>query len=108
MSANPPNYNPLLTPHPLLPEYHQSEHQRRTNLNELFDQMAPDCDWISQVLSFGSGNWYRTRALREADVGPGRTVLDVACGPGTLSTCAQKLVGETGTVIGLDPQPGHA
>ncbi|TFG59985.1 MAG: methyltransferase domain-containing protein, partial [Nitrospirales bacterium] len=60
----------------------------------------------SQVLSFGSGNWQRTRALRQAGVGPGGTVLDVACGPGTLSICAQKLVGKTGAVIGLDPSLG--
>lgn len=106
MNANPPNYNPPLTPHPLLSEYHQSEHQRRTNLNEQFDQVAPDYDWISQVLSFGSGNWYRKRALRQAGIGPGGRVLDVACGPGTLSICAQKLVGKTGNVIGLDPSLG--
>ncbi len=106
MSVFPPNHNSLLTPHPLLPKYHQSETQRRINLNEQFDQVAPDYDWISQVLSFGSGNWYRTRALRRTGVGHGGTVLDVACGPGTLSICAQKLVGKTGTVIGLDPSLG--
>lgn len=58
MNAFPPNHNPLFTPHPLLPEFHQSEAQRPTNLNEQFDQVAADYNWISQVLSFVSGNWH--------------------------------------------------
>ena len=36
----------------------------------------------------------------------GKTVLDVACGPGTVSVCAQHIVGETGRVVGLDPSFG--
>ncbi len=106
MDSSFPDKKPTLKPHPLLPEYHQSEDQRRAALNTYFDQVAPDYDWISQMLSFGSGNWYRARALRLAGLDKGQKVLDIACGPGTLSLCAKDLVGESGLVLGLDPSMG--
>ena len=106
MNSQPSLKSPSLNPHPILSEYHRSDAQRRHTLSGQFDQVAPDYDWISQMLSFGSGNWYREHALRLAGIKESNKVLDVACGPGTLSICAKKLVGETGLVIGLDPSIG--
>ena len=34
---------------------------------------------------------------------PGMRVLDVGCGPGNLTSCIAEIVGENGTVVGVDP-----
>lgn len=52
---------------------------------------------------------FRTWAPRLADLadlGPGRRVLDVACGTGVLAREARSRVGERGRVQGLDPVRG--
>jgi SAM-dependent methyltransferase len=41
-------------------------------------------------------------ALRRAGLRPGMRVLDVGCGPGDVSFLAARLVGPTGTVLGVD------
>jgi SAM-dependent methyltransferase len=44
-------------------------------------------------------------ALRQAGLRPGMRVLDVGCGPGDVSFVAARLVGPTGTVLGVDAAP---
>lgn len=41
-------------------------------------------------------------ALRAAGIEPGMRVLDVGCGPGDVSFAAARLVGPTGSVLGVD------
>src|SRR5258708_14382184 len=43
-----------------------------------------------------------TRLLKEAGIRPGMKVLDVGCGAGDVTMLAAKLVGESGTVLGID------
>jgi SAM-dependent methyltransferase len=45
---------------------------------------------------------YTEHALRLAGLRPGMRVLDVGCGPGDVSFLAARLVGPTGTVLGVD------
>ncbi len=42
------------------------------------------------------------RVFEEAGITPGMRVLDVGCGPGEVSLIAAELVGETGSVLGVD------
>jgi demethylmenaquinone methyltransferase/2-methoxy-6-polyprenyl-1,4-benzoquinol methylase len=100
------NSTSSVAPHPPLRDYYQTEEQRRRLLDTQFDHVAPDYNWITQASSFGSGKWYRREALKRSGLKEGNTILDIACGPGTVSVCAQHIVGETGTVIGLDPSLG--
>ena len=95
-----------IAPHPPLRDYYQTEEQRRQLLDTQFDHVAPDYNWITQASSFGSGKWYRREALKRSGLMEGSTILDIACGPGTVSMCAQHIVGDTGKVIGLDPSLG--
>lgn len=95
-----------LAPHPPLRDYYQTEEQREQLLAAQFDRVAPDYNWIAQASSFGSGKWYRRQALARTGLTKGKTVLDVACGPGTVAVFAQQIVGETGRVVGLDPSHG--
>lgn len=92
-----------LRPHPLLLRYYADEAGRRRRVGAWFDATAPRYDRITQWMSFGSGHWYRRRALRRAGLAAGASVLDVACGTGVLAEHARSLVGESGRVVALDP-----
>jgi ubiquinone/menaquinone biosynthesis C-methylase UbiE len=48
----------------------------------------------------------RMRALDLVDARPGMRILDLACGPGTLSRRLVRLVGPEGEVVGVDLAPG--
>lgn len=95
-----------VAPHPPLRRYYAEEKARQAFLNELFDRTAHHYRNIDKATGFGSGLWYRRKALREAGLKPGMQVLDVACGPALVTQCARELVGPFGRVIGLDPSIG--
>ncbi len=50
-------------------------------------------------------NDYTEHALWLAGLRPGMRVLDVGCGPGDVSCIAARLVGPTGSVLGVDAAP---
>ena len=54
---------------------------------------------IAQARFFGD---LTEEVLRRAGVGPGMRVLDVGCGTGDVSFLAARLVGPTGSVLGVD------
>jgi demethylmenaquinone methyltransferase/2-methoxy-6-polyprenyl-1,4-benzoquinol methylase len=95
-----------VAPHPPLRQYYDEIEARQGFLNELFNRTAYQYRNIDKATGFGSGLWYRRKALREAGLKPGMRVLDVACGPGLVTQCALDVVGPSGSVIGLDPSIG--
>ena len=95
-----------LTPHPPLTGYYATAENRRGFVRDIFNNTAPDYDRVERVLAFGSGPWYRRRALMRAGLKPGMRVLDVAMGTGLVAREAITLVGASGQVIGLDPSIG--
>ncbi len=95
-----------VAPHPLLCRYYAEAGERQAFVNELFNRTAYQYRNIDKATGFGSGLWYRRKALREAGLTAGMQVLDVACGPGLVSQCAREIVGPSGSVIGLDPSIG--
>ena len=95
-----------LAPHAPLPGYYAGSDDREEFVTELFNRTAPDYDLICQVMSFGSGRWYRHKALQQAGLREGMRVLDVACGTGSVAECASTIVGPSGSVIGLDASRG--
>ncbi len=97
-----------VAPHPVLSEYYEGgEQERRVKVDEMFDSSAEHYDWICDVMSFGSGRWYRKDALiRAAGVTSGMKLLDVGAGTGVVSHLAQELVGDDGLVVALDPSRG--
>jgi ubiquinone/menaquinone biosynthesis C-methylase UbiE len=50
---------------------------------------------------------FRQQALDLAQLQPGERGLDVGCGTGTLALMAQRLVGQTGYIAGIDPGPAQ-
>ena len=95
-----------LEPHPVLPAYYPDLAQRPAFVRGLFDRTARYYDHINRLLSFGSGHWYRRRALLRAGLRPGMTVLDVAIGTGLVARQALAITGDRQGVIGLDLSAG--
>ncbi|TKS58170.1 MAG: hypothetical protein EWM73_03614 [Nitrospira sp.] len=95
-----------VAPHPPLRRYYSEDEKRQAFLNELFNRTAYQYRNIDKATGFGSGLWYRRKALREAGLKAGMHVLDVACGPALVAQCAHDVVGPSGRVIGLDPSIG--
>ena len=96
----------MSAPHPPLPEYYDDESQRGGWVRQLFDRTAVDYDRIERFMALGSGSWYRRRALARAGLETGMRVLDIGVGTGLTARQADRLVGETGQVTGVDPSAG--
>ena len=95
-----------LRPHPKLDRYYASESERPGIVSDMFDEGAPYYEWICSMMSLGTGERYRWRALRNSGLGPGMRVLDVATGTGLVLRAAVEMSGGTGLAVGLDPSGG--
>jgi len=92
-----------LPPLPVLPSYFHDEASRRERVGEMFDSTAEHYDWITSVMSFGSGRWYRRDALLRHGLAPGMRHLDVGAGTGVVALTGQQIVGDSGFVVAVDP-----
>jgi len=90
----------------LLRQYWSDEGSRRRYVDHLFDDTAADYDFVERLLGLGTGPWYRRQALARAGLAPGMRVLDVATGTGLVAREALRIIGPTGTLVGLDPSAG--
>ncbi len=73
-----------------------------TDIQGLFDRIAPVYDSLNERLSFGLHRVWKRMAVRWSGAAPGQQVLDVCCGSGDLALLLAQQVGATGTVYGLD------
>ena len=90
-------------PNPMLSKYYASDDARHSFVTALFDASAAHYEQVGRVLSLGSEHRYRRLSLERAGLRPGMKLLDVATGTGLLARAARRILGETGAVIGLDP-----
>jgi ubiquinone/menaquinone biosynthesis C-methylase UbiE len=60
---------------------------------------------VGKFLILGKGERVWQEMLDQAGLKPGDRVLDVGCGPGSLTLLAKKRVGEAGQVAGIDASP---
>lgn len=95
-----------VAPHRPLTEFYREASERRRFLNELFDDSAPDYNWMSGALSFWTDRRYRAIALRRAGLKPGMKTLDVATGTGLVTLAALDLGLSKKDLIGVDPSRG--
>jgi demethylmenaquinone methyltransferase / 2-methoxy-6-polyprenyl-1,4-benzoquinol methylase len=106
MDEPPPLVTPSRAPHPALTEYYPSERERRAFVSTLFDGAAGHYDRVCGLMSFGSGQWYRHRALQRAGLQPGMKLLDVATGTGLVARAAARILSTPGSVTGIDASAG--
>src|SRR5450755_3223868 len=95
-----------LSPHRPLSEFYTAPAERQNFINELFDEAAPDYDWVSSMMSFGRDRIYRREALRRAGLTGGMRLLDVASGTGLMIKAALELGVDPAMIVGVDPSQG--
>jgi demethylmenaquinone methyltransferase/2-methoxy-6-polyprenyl-1,4-benzoquinol methylase len=80
-----------------------SPERKRRHVARLFATIADRYDLITRVLSYGQDRRWKARLIREARVGAGDVVLDLACGTGDLARLAVNA--GASRVFGLDLTP---
>jgi demethylmenaquinone methyltransferase / 2-methoxy-6-polyprenyl-1,4-benzoquinol methylase len=95
-----------VVPHRPLAEFYREPAERSQFVTELFDEAAPDYDWVSGLLSFGTDRMYRRQALQRAGLKPGMKLLDVASGTGLMIKAALDLGLNPADISGVDPSRG--
>lgn len=73
-----------------------------TQIQALFDRIAPTYDDLNQWLSLGLHQVWKGMAVRWAQPPVGGRVLDLCCGSGDLALQLGRRVGPRGLVIGVD------
>ncbi|MCC6484670.1 MAG: bifunctional demethylmenaquinone methyltransferase/2-methoxy-6-polyprenyl-1,4-benzoquinol methylase UbiE [Armatimonadetes bacterium] len=68
----------------------------------VFDRIAGRYDLLNSVTSLGMHHLWRARTVSLANLRPGDTALDIACGTGDFLPGLRRRVGAHGRVIGLD------
>jgi demethylmenaquinone methyltransferase / 2-methoxy-6-polyprenyl-1,4-benzoquinol methylase len=82
-----------------LPEGVEKQHA----VEAMFDRIAPRYDRLNRLISLGQDRRCRRHAVTALRLGPGATVLDVACGTGDL---CDVLTAEGHRVVGVDFSAG--
>ncbi|ATF13012.1 demethylmenaquinone methyltransferase [Brevibacillus sp. HB1.2] len=71
-------------------------------VHSVFESIANDYDKMNNVISFGSHIAWRNYTMKQMNIQPGHTALDVACGTADWTIALAKAVGKEGSVVGLD------
>ena len=79
-----------------------SPESKRRYVRRLFGTIADRYDFITGFLSYGQDRRWKRRLIREAALGHGQRVLDLACGTGDIALQASAA---GATVVGLDITP---
>lgn len=93
-------------PHPPLSAHYQSLDKKQEFLRDVFDRSAPYYEGIASWGFFGTGGWYRRRALLRAGVNPGMRVLDVATGTGPTARAIASLTKAPEEIFCVEPSLG--
>ncbi|MBW4466996.1 MAG: bifunctional demethylmenaquinone methyltransferase/2-methoxy-6-polyprenyl-1,4-benzoquinol methylase UbiE [Pegethrix bostrychoides GSE-TBD4-15B] len=80
----------------------QLEPPQSTEIQALFNRIAPAYDPLNDWLSLGQHRVWKQMAVRWSDAQPGDCCLDLCCGSGDLARRLARQVGKTGSVYGLD------
>ncbi|BAC09925.1 bifunctional demethylmenaquinone methyltransferase/2-methoxy-6-polyprenyl-1,4-benzoquinol methylase UbiE [Thermosynechococcus vestitus] len=73
-----------------------------TNIQALFERIAPLYDRLNDQLSFGLHHVWKQMAVDWLELPQGATALDLCCGTGDLTRLLARRVGRQGRVVGLD------
>jgi len=80
--------------------YKDSENQKKQQVEQMFDNIAPKYDFLNHFLSFGIDKLWRRKAIRILSKYNHQTILDVASGTGDFAIEASKL--KPSKIIGFD------
>jgi demethylmenaquinone methyltransferase / 2-methoxy-6-polyprenyl-1,4-benzoquinol methylase len=80
--------------------YKDSDHQKKQQVEQMFDNIAPKYDFLNHFLSLGIDKLWRKKAIRILSGFPSESILDVATGTGDFAIAASKL--NPKKIIGFD------
>ncbi|HYI09803.1 MAG TPA: class I SAM-dependent methyltransferase [Thermoanaerobaculia bacterium] len=95
-----------IAPHPPLTRYYDDPSKREAFVRDIFDDTARWYDMAANMLSFGSGDFYRREAMKRAGARPGLRHLDLATGTGVVARAAAAVTGDPRSIVGMDPSIG--
>jgi demethylmenaquinone methyltransferase/2-methoxy-6-polyprenyl-1,4-benzoquinol methylase len=76
--------------------------ERARLVREMFDRIAGRYELLNTVMTAGLNRLWNRKAVRETGLRPGDSVVDLACGTGSLTRQLAKRVGPEGYVLGID------
>jgi demethylmenaquinone methyltransferase/2-methoxy-6-polyprenyl-1,4-benzoquinol methylase len=79
-----------------------SGEERSLLVREMFDRIAGRYDLLNTVMTAGLNRIWNGRVIDATGLNPGGTVLDLACGTGSLTRDLARRVGPDGCVLGID------
>ena len=79
-----------------------SGEERSLLVREMFDRIARRYDLLNTVMTAGLNRLWNRRVVDAANLNPGGTALDLACGTGSLTRDLARKVGPGGYVLGID------
>ena len=71
--------------------YKKSEDQKKQQVEQMFDNIAPNYDFLNHFLSLGIDKRWRKKAIRLLSAYPHDLILDVATGTGDFAIAATRL-----------------
>lgn len=71
-------------------------------VRRMFGRIASRYDLLNRLLSLGQYRRWQQEAVRAAAPPPGGRALDVCCGTGKVAADLARMVGSSGTVVGVD------
>ena len=74
-------------------------------VRRMFDAIAPSYELVNSVFSLGRDRTWRKRAVQLAQVQPGETVLDIACGTGDFLRAFDRWADKPAMLAGVDFSP---
>jgi len=80
--------------------YKDSENQKKQQVEQMFDNIAPKYDFLNHFLSFGIDKLWRKKAIKILSAYKPQTILDVATGTGDFAIEATKL--KPTKIVGFD------
>lgn len=84
------------------PNYGLADQFDNSDLQALFEQMAPSYDQVSSLGSLGIINAWRKRCIATAQIQPGMVVGDLLCGGGEAWPWLEQALQGRGSLIALD------
>ena len=65
-----------------LPHFKHQGAEKKEFVKKMFDEIAPQYDFLNHFLSFGMDIYWRQKFIQKLNLQNGYSVLDVACGTG--------------------------
>ena len=79
-----------------------SGEERARLVRDMFDRIAGRYELLNAVMTAGLYKLWNRRVVRATGLRPGDSVIDLACGTGSLTRALAKTVGPAGSVLGVD------